>query len=45
MPADDEEKKAIAEIMKMLYKESAIRKKLLDVLVLFSEQEQKKHPD
>ncbi len=41
----DEEKKAVAEVMKMLYKESAIRKKLLDVLVLFSEQERKKHSD
>ncbi len=41
----DQEKKAIAEVMKMLYKESAIRKELLDALVLFSEQERKKHQD
>lgn len=45
MPAADEEKKAVADVMKMLYKESAIRKELLDVLVLFSEQERKKYPD
>ena len=42
---EDQEKKAIAEVMKMLYKESAIRKELLDALVLFSEQERKKHSD
>lgn len=41
----DEEKKAVAEVMKMLYKESAIRKELLGALVLFSEQERKKYPD
>ena len=45
MPAADQEKKAVAEVMKMLYKESDIRKELLDALVLFSEQERKKYPE